>query len=88
MAAPFTRSLLTGLLMCAAHAHRDELDSPVRYLREVRLREAHRELTVADPATTTVAGLATRWGFAHQGRFAAVYRQRYGVPPAQTLRRG
>jgi AraC-like DNA-binding protein len=139
VAAPFTHSLLTGLLMCASHAHRDELDAPVRsagpaavraarayieahaaqpltvadiaraagvgvrglqqgfqraldmsptqYLRQVRLREAHRELSAADPATTTVAGLAARWGFAHQGRFAAQYRQRYGVLPAHTLRR-
>jgi AraC-like DNA-binding protein len=138
MAAPFTHSVLTGLLMCASHEHSDELASPARsagsstvraarayieahaarpltvadiagavgvgvrglqqgfartlgmsptqYLRHVRLREAHRELTAADPAATTVAELAARWGFAHQGRFAAAYRQRYGVPPAETLR--
>jgi AraC-like DNA-binding protein len=140
MAAPFTHSLLAGLLMCASHAHRDELDSPVRsagpgvvraarayidehaaqpltvadiaaavgvgvrslqlgfaraldmsptqYLRHVRLREAHRELTAADPANTTVGELAGRWGFAHQGRFAAQYRRRYGVAPTHTLRLG
>jgi AraC-like DNA-binding protein len=139
MAAPFTHSLLTGLLMCASHAHRGELDSPVRgvgtgavraacayieehatspltvadiagavgvgvralqqgfaraldmsptqYLRQVRLREAHRELAAADPADTTVGELAARWGFPHQGRFAAQYRRRYGVPPGHTLRR-
>lgn len=139
MAAPFTHSVLTGLLMCSSHAHSDELASPARsagsstvraarayieahaaqpltvagiagavgvgvrglqqgfaraldmsptqYLRLVRLREAHRELAAADPATTTVAELAARWGFAHQGRFAAQYRRRYGVLPAQTLRR-
>jgi AraC-like DNA-binding protein len=61
--------------------------SPMRYLRQVRLREAHRELRLADPAHTTVGDVASRWGFAHQGRFAAEYRQRYGCQPAQTLRR-
>jgi AraC-like DNA-binding protein len=60
--------------------------SPTQYLRQVRLREAHRELAAADPAGTTVAELAARWGFAHQGRFAAQYRRRYGVSPADTLR--
>jgi AraC-like DNA-binding protein len=61
--------------------------SPMRYLRHVRLREAHRELRTADPATTTVGEVAARWGFRHQGRFAAEYQQRYGTPPAETLRR-
>ncbi|HEX6352847.1 AraC family transcriptional regulator [Actinophytocola sp.] len=61
--------------------------SPMRYLRQVRLREAHRELRVADPANTTVGDIAARWGFHHQGRFAAEYRQRYGCQPAETLRR-
>jgi len=61
--------------------------SPMRYLRQVRLREAHRELRTADPTATTVGDVAARWGFRHQGRFAAEYRRRYGCPPAETLRR-
>jgi AraC-like DNA-binding protein len=61
--------------------------SPMRYLREVRLREAHRELRVSDPTATTVGDVAAAWGFSHQGRFAAEYRQRYGCQPAETLRR-
>ncbi len=60
--------------------------SPMRYLREVRLREAHRDLRAADPTVTTVGAVAARWGFRHQGRFAAEYRRRYGHPPADTLR--
>jgi AraC-like DNA-binding protein len=60
--------------------------SPMRYLREVRLREAHRELRTADPTATTVGDVAAKWGFGHQGRFAAEYRRRYGCPPAETLR--
>ncbi|MFF8264713.1 AraC family transcriptional regulator [Streptomyces virginiae] len=61
--------------------------TPLGYLRRVRLTRAHSELLSADPAgATTVAGVAGRWGFAHQGRFAAAYRQEYGVPPSVTLR--
>jgi AraC-like DNA-binding protein len=60
--------------------------SPMRYLREVRLREAHRELRLSDPTITTVGDVAARWGFRHQGRFAAEYRRRYGSPPGDTLR--
>ena len=139
VAAPFTRSVLAGLLMTALHGNREALTapaaaagpsvvrnarafieaharepltvtdiaraagvgvrglqqgfqrssatSPTEYLRRVRLREVHRELLSADPSTTTVGEVARRWGFAHQGRFAAHYRDRYGVQPAQTLRR-
>jgi AraC-like DNA-binding protein len=139
VAAPFTRSIMTGLLMTAQHEHREELASPVaaagpsvvrtarafieanahkpltvndiaraadvgvrglqqgfqrsletsptEYLRQVRLREVHRELLTADAGTTTVGDVAARWGFAHQGRFAVHYRDRYGVRPGETLRR-
>ncbi|TDV43562.1 AraC family transcriptional regulator [Actinophytocola oryzae] len=40
--------------------------SPMRYLREIRLREAHRELRAAD---SSAADIATRWGF-HRPRGA------------------
>jgi AraC-like DNA-binding protein len=61
--------------------------SPMQYLRRVRLQRAHRELRMADQTTTNVRDVATRWGFRHHGRFAAEYRERYGVTPAETLRR-
>ena len=69
-------------------AFRRHLDlTPMAYLRQVRLERAHRDLQVADPmAGTTVADVATRWGFAHHGRFAAAYQSRYGRAPSQTLR--
>ncbi|MGR7000479.1 helix-turn-helix domain-containing protein [Yinghuangia aomiensis] len=50
------------------------------------LARAHDDLRGADPAATTVTEVSLRWGFAHQGRFAAAYRRRYGVPPSTTLR--
>ncbi|MGV9779600.1 AraC family transcriptional regulator [Streptosporangium sp. NPDC003464] len=60
--------------------------TPMTYLRDVRLGRVHEELVVGDPARCTVTGVAARWGFLHQGRFAAAYRTRYGQAPSQTLR--
>jgi AraC-like DNA-binding protein len=60
--------------------------SPAAYIRSVRLEAAHAELAAADPARTTVAAVARRWGFAHLGRFSAQYRERYGRNPSETLR--
>ncbi|CAM3297620.1 AraC family transcriptional regulator [Kibdelosporangium persicum] len=62
--------------------------SPLEYLQRVRLRRAHHDLQAiaAGHAEGTVADVATRWGFAHFGRFAAQYRRTYGHSPVQTLR--
>jgi len=60
--------------------------SPMTYLRDVRLGRAHDELRYGDPADVSVAEVAYRYGFLHLGRFAALYRQRYGESPSQTLR--
>ncbi|SDH47026.1 AraC family transcriptional regulator [Pseudonocardia oroxyli] len=61
---------------------------PMTYLREFRLARIHAELTAADPDSTTASAIARRWGVHHYGRFAASYSSRYGVSPAETLRRG
>jgi AraC-like DNA-binding protein len=61
--------------------------SPMSYLREVRLRRAHRTLIDSDPSVVTVASVAYDWGFTNLGRFAAAHAARYREPPAQTLRR-
>ncbi|WP_067817596.1 AraC family transcriptional regulator [Actinomadura kijaniata] len=65
--------------------HRDT--TPLAFLREVRMGHAHRELlrAVSDDGST-VAGIATRWGFPHAGRFSALYRERYGASPGDTRR--
>ncbi|MFI5494626.1 AraC family transcriptional regulator [Actinoplanes sp. NPDC051859] len=60
--------------------------APMTYLLHVRLTRAHEELRREDPAGVTVAAVAHRWGFAHLGRFASAYRNRFGVCPSQTLR--
>ncbi|MFF5209147.1 AraC family transcriptional regulator [Streptosporangium sp. NPDC000396] len=62
--------------------------TPMAQLREVRLARVHKDLAAGDPARCTVTTVATRWGFLHQGRFAAAYRARYGQAPSETLRRG
>jgi AraC-like DNA-binding protein len=60
--------------------------TPTQYLRRVRLDLAHQDLLNADPALTTITAVSARWGFASSSRFAAYYRQVYGVPPSETLR--
>jgi len=65
---------------------RRQLDTtPTEYMRRVRLHRVHQELIAGERATTTVAEIARRWGFAHTGRFAVLYRQTYGQSPHTTL---
>lgn len=61
--------------------------SPLTYVREVRLDRVRQELLELDPQDVTVGDVARRWGFAHLGRFSAVYLDRFGEYPKQTLRR-
>lgn len=66
---------------------RRHLDTtPLQYVRRLRLSHAHAELLAANPLDDTVSAIATRWGFAHTGRFAVQYRQTYGHSPHETLR--
>lgn len=69
------------------YAFRRNLDTtPLGYVRRVRLDRAHIDLLNADPARgDTVTSIAMRWGFLHQGNFAAAYRDAYGTTPRQTL---
>jgi AraC-like DNA-binding protein len=60
--------------------------TPLGYARRVRLDRAHTDLLDADPTRgDTVASIAVRWGFLHQGNFAAAYREAYGIMPRQSL---
>lgn len=59
--------------------------TPMRYLRQVRLERVHDELTQAEPGATTITQTATRWGFTHLGRFAIEYRKTFGEPPSASL---
>ncbi|MBM7773842.1 AraC-like DNA-binding protein [Actinokineospora baliensis] len=67
-------------------AFRRHLDTtPLAYLRQVRLDQAHQELMTASPGQTTVTAVAARWGFFNAGRFTGYYREAFGVLPSQTL---
>jgi AraC-like DNA-binding protein len=59
--------------------------SPLEQVRRVRLDRARTDLLNADPSTTSVTTVASRWGYFHLGRFAQVYRRRFGESPSQTL---
>jgi transcriptional regulator GlxA family with amidase domain len=60
--------------------------TPMRYLRDFRLEQVHKELLAA-PENVTVTEVAARWGFVHFGRFAAAYRQRFAERPSDTIKR-
>jgi len=72
-------------LMRGFHKYKD--CSPTSYLLSVRLERAHRELLAGNLEDVSVTAVATKWGFSNLGRFAALYRQRFGENPAATLRR-
>ena len=73
-------------LQAAFRRHRGE--TPLAYLRQVRMQRAHHDLLAADPAAgVTVAAVAARWGFSNAGRFSAAYREAYGCSPRASLGR-
>jgi AraC-like DNA-binding protein len=67
--------------------HREYGKSPMTYLRQARIAAARIELLESDPATTSIATLARRWGFSNAGRFSALYRDQYGESPSTTRNR-
>ncbi|WP_285657027.1 AraC family transcriptional regulator [Actinomycetospora sp. NBRC 106375] len=73
-------------LQHAFRRHRGQ--SPLEYLRMVRMDAAHRDLQDADPTRgDTVGAIVAKWGFANPGRFAVDYRRVHGRSPSDTLRR-
>src|SRR6202035_4512659 len=60
---------------------------PSRYVLLRRLQAARMALRDADPATTSVAEIASGCGFTELGRFAGAYRTAFGESPSTTLRR-
>jgi transcriptional regulator GlxA family with amidase domain len=65
--------------------HRHNLGSPMRQLKEARLRRARTELRMANPGETTASAVAGRWGFTNMGRFATDYRRTFGTTPGRDL---
>jgi AraC-like DNA-binding protein len=62
-------------------------ETPMSYVRNVRLQRVHEELRRACPGEASVQDVAGRWAFTHMGRFSVTYRQRFGETPSETLRR-
>ena len=60
--------------------------SPSRYLCGLRLVAARQALLSADAGRETVTHIALRFGFRELGRFAALYRDKFGESPSATLR--
>jgi transcriptional regulator GlxA family with amidase domain len=61
--------------------------SPYRYLCGLRLIEARQVLLAKASGRNTVTQIALRFGFSELGRFAALYRAKFGESPSATLRR-
>jgi AraC family ethanolamine operon transcriptional activator len=59
---------------------------PKRYLLNLRLTQARRQLKDAPP-NTKVADVANDWGFWHMGHFAREYRNMFCELPAKSLQR-
>lgn len=60
--------------------------SPMRYLKEVRLRNV-RQALLNPGEGDCVTDLAVRWGFLHLGQFSVDYRRAFGEKPSDTFRR-
>jgi AraC-like DNA-binding protein len=60
--------------------------SPLRYLRNARLRRVREALLRGDPGSGVTA-TAMSAGFTHMGRFSLTYRRHFGESPSQTLGR-
>lgn len=60
---------------------------PIRYLWLRRMHLVRRALLFADPETTTVTDIATKFGFWELGRFSVEYGKLFGEAPSASLRR-
>ncbi|OWK25499.1 hypothetical protein AJ87_09395 [Rhizobium yanglingense] len=60
--------------------------TPIAYLQHLRLEAAHKDLS-SGGINLSVKAVALKWGFAHIGRFSALYRKRFGKLPSHTLRK-
>jgi AraC-like DNA-binding protein len=84
--ADIARELGVGVRHLQAGFRRHLAITPLQFLRECRLDQAHRRLSNALPGETTTS-IAFDCGFAHLGDFAQDYRRRFGEVPSETLRR-
>jgi len=62
-------------------------ESPMAYVRRIRLGHVRAELLRGDPLKLGVTEVAMRWGFLHMSRFAQQYRALFNELPSVTLHR-
>ncbi len=74
-----TRSLYAGFRQSLGQ-------SPMAFLKTVRLKRVRQALQEAAGSQASVTDLAVAWGFGHLGQFAADYRAQFGELPSETLR--
>jgi AraC-like DNA-binding protein len=84
--ADIARELGIGVRHLQAGFRRHLDMTPLQFLRECRLDQAHRRLSNPLPGETTTS-IAFDCGFAHLGDFAQDHRRRFGEAPSETLRR-
>jgi AraC-like DNA-binding protein len=69
-------------------AFQDQLgETPMAYVRKVRLDRVRADLLRSDPQRVGVTEIATQWGFMHLSRFARQYRDQFSELPSTTLQR-
>lgn len=61
--------------------------TPVAYMRNVRLHRVRAELQSSPDSVTSIANVATKWGFWHMSLFSRYYRELFGECPNKTLER-
>lgn len=61
--------------------------TPVAYMRNVRLHRVRAELQSSPYQVTTIANVASKWGFWHMSLFSRYYRELFGECPNETLER-
>lgn len=62
-------------------------ESPMAYVRRIRLCRVRAELLRGDPQKIRITDTAMRWGFLHPSRFAQQYRDQFNELPSATLHR-
>ena len=60
--------------------------TPAAAIRQVRL-EAARQILALGESAQTVTDVAYQYGFTNPGRFSGLYKEMFGVSPADDLRR-
>ncbi len=85
---PLTLAMICDHAGCSLRALQNAFkqfrgQTPMSKLRDIRLEGAHHDLK-HDAATVTQT--AFKWGFSNPGRFAILYREKFGEKPSETNR--